>query len=210
MDGTLFNLHSETQTVMNIQNIPINAISITPNNPRTITDHGFKTLVASIQEHGFNQPVVLNKDLTIIDGNQRVRVMDHLDHKTIPAIVIDVDQDTAIKMNIQFNNVGGRNDMDVLANHFDPEFLFTCGFDHWELGLVKEHENDDPDQDNKPAKKYRFTISCDTLDQIRDLKVHFDTNGRRVTFAVWNERTFGKTDDTGSDDDDDGGFGGGI
>lgn len=195
---------------MNIQNIPINTIDFTPSNPRTITEHGFKTLVASIQEHGFNQPIVLNKDLTIIDGNQRVRAMDHLEHTTIPAIVIDVDQQTAIKMNIQFNNVGGRNDMDVLANHFEPEFLFQCGFDHWELGLVKDHENDDPDQDNKPAKKYRFTISCDDLNQIRILKGYFDTNKRRVTFSTWNERTHGKTAENNESDDIESGFGGAI
>ena len=185
---------------MKTQSISIAIISHTENNPRTITDHGLKTLIASIREHGFNQPIILNQDMTIIDGNQRVRAMEQMDQKFIPAIVVNVDQKTAIKMNIQFNNVGGRNDFDVLANHFEPEFLFQCGFDHFELGLIKDSETDDPDQDNTPAKKYRFAIICDSLAEIRVLSTEYETKGRRITFNTWDEKTNGKRDENDVDD----------
>lgn len=194
----------------NIQSIPIAIISHTINNPRTITDHGMKTLIQSIRDHGFNQPIIVNQDMTIIDGNQRVRAMETIGETMIDAIVVDVDDKTAITMNIRFNNVGGRNDFDVLANHFEPDFLFTCGFDHFELGLIQDQENDDPDQDNKPAKKYRFTISCDDMNQIRVLRTFYESKGRRITFNTWDERTNGKSNDEGVDDDDNKGFGGYI
>ncbi len=196
---------------MNTQLIPIHVIQFTTANPRTITQHGLDTLIQSIQDHGFNQPIVLNKDMTIIDGNQRVRAMETIGETKIPAIVVDVDQQTAIQMNIRFNNVGGRNDFDVLANHFTPEFLFTCGFDAFELGLVKDHETDDPDQDdNKPAKKYRFAIICDSLAEIRVLRAFYESKGRRITFGSWNEKHGGKSTDSGTHDDDNNGFGGSI
>lgn len=196
---------------MNTQNIPLAIIHHTENNPRTITDHGMKTLIQSITDHGFNQPIVLNHDMTIIDGNQRVRAMEQIGSQTIPAIVVNVDQDTAIKMNIQFNTVGGRHDFDVLANHFEPEYLFACGFDHFELGLIRDHETDDPDQDdNKPAKKYRFAIICDDMAEIRVLRAFYESKGRRITFNTWNERTNGKQAETDNDDNDDTGFGGVI
>lgn len=195
-----------------IKNIPIHTLDFNPNNPRTITQHGFDSLKRSITQNGFVKPIVVNHDMTIIDGHQRVRVMDQLNHKTIPAIVVNVDQQTAEKMGLQLNAAGGRHDFDVLANYFDTDILRDAGFEWWEMGIMDDKADDDQPIEAQPrVKKYRFSIICDDMNQIREMRGVYESKGRRITFDTWREKTFGKTRE--NDDQDDksmGSFGAGL
>ena len=59
-------------------------------NPNILTDEQMKSLKLVMEKFGFLAPVILNKDLQVIDGEHRVRVYQELGKKTIPAYVIDV------------------------------------------------------------------------------------------------------------------------
>ena len=55
---------------MNVQLLKINDIKPYPNNPR-INDKAVDKVAASIQEFGFNSPIVVDQDLIIINGHTR-------------------------------------------------------------------------------------------------------------------------------------------
>ena len=46
----------------------------------------------SITEFGYVEPVIINKDLTVIGGHQRISVLRELGYDEIDCIVIDIDK----------------------------------------------------------------------------------------------------------------------
>lgn len=62
---------------MEIKNIKIKDLKKAEYNPRTMSDEEIEKLKNSIKEFGLVEPVVVNKDLTIIGGHQRVEAMDY-------------------------------------------------------------------------------------------------------------------------------------
>ena len=58
---------------MELKNVEVKKLKLATYNPRRITERELKKLVTSIEENGFIQPIVVNKDLTIIGGHQRIK-----------------------------------------------------------------------------------------------------------------------------------------
>lgn len=188
--------------------VPIISLNHFENNPRTITENGLESLERSIRENGFTFPIIVQQStMTIIDGNQRVRALENMGETNVPAVVVDVDDQTAIKMNLQFNAAGGRHDFDVLANHFNLDFLVECGFDVFELGVGESFDDDEPIQIS--PRRMKFTVMCSTIGEINELRAYYDTKRRTMTFDTWKQKTFGKRAENDNDDDSFG-FGGDV
>ena len=120
---------------MKIKEIKINKLKPAEYNPRQITKKQFNDLKMSIEKFGIVDPVVLNKDMTVIGGHQRLKVCKDLNHDVIPCVVLDLSKEEERELNIRLNKSGGEFDMDALANYFDVEELTDWGFKHVELGL---------------------------------------------------------------------------
>ena len=75
---------------INISKISVNKITFDETNPNILTKEQMKSLKLVMEKFGFLAPVILNKDLQVIDGEHRVRVYQELGKKTIPAYVIDI------------------------------------------------------------------------------------------------------------------------
>lgn len=73
---------------MKIEQININEIKPYAKNPRK-NDNAVMTVVKSIQEYGFQQPIVVDKDMTIVVGHTRYRAAKHLSLQTVPVLVAD-------------------------------------------------------------------------------------------------------------------------
>ena len=93
-----------------------------PYNPRKIGKRMMQALKASIREHGFVEPVVVQKKGTIIiGGHQRVRALldicreQNLEVPRIPAVVLDIDDRKARLLNLALNKVTGDFDNDLLS-----------------------------------------------------------------------------------------------
>ena len=120
---------------MKIKEIKINKLKPAEYNPRQITKKQYNDLKMSIEKFGIVDPVVLNKDMTVIGGHQRLKVCKDLNHDVIPCVVLDLSKEEEKELNIRLNKSGGEFDMDALANYFDVEELTDWGFKHVELGL---------------------------------------------------------------------------
>ncbi|HBI50231.1 MAG TPA: hypothetical protein DDY21_00055 [Candidatus Moranbacteria bacterium] len=76
-------------------------------NPRIITDSQLDHLEASMAK-GILQPIVVNKDMTIIGGHQRYRVLtDRTEKEEIVCAVVDVDKKTEKELNLAMNQISG-------------------------------------------------------------------------------------------------------
>ena len=61
----------------------------------------------SIQEFGYCEPVIVNADMTIIGGHQRVTVLKDLGYTEIECIVISIDKTKEKALNIALNKITG-------------------------------------------------------------------------------------------------------
>ena len=92
---------------MELKNVEVKKLKLATYNPRRITERELKKLVTSIEENGFIQPIVVNKDLTIIGGHQRIKAAKQLNIDTVPAIVLDVDKQKEKELNLVLNKISG-------------------------------------------------------------------------------------------------------
>jgi ParB family transcriptional regulator, chromosome partitioning protein len=85
--------------------IPVNRIESNPNQPRMVFDEdALHELAASIREHGVLQPVLVRplgeNRYQLIAGERRWRASREAGLETIPALVEDIDDDTALEISI--------------------------------------------------------------------------------------------------------------
>jgi len=74
-----------------VQNIIVNDIKFDDTNPNILTPEQMIALKSTMEKYGFLAPVILNKNLEVIDGEHRVTVYKELKKETIPAYVLDID-----------------------------------------------------------------------------------------------------------------------
>jgi ParB family chromosome partitioning protein len=85
--------------------VPIDRIEPNPEQPRLVFDEAtLEELAASIREHGVLQPILLRPiddgRFELIAGERRWRASKIAGHPTIPALVEDIDDDTALEISI--------------------------------------------------------------------------------------------------------------
>ena len=131
---------------MKVEKIQINKLKPATYNPRQISKKQFKDLKDSIFKFGLVDPIILNKDKTVIGGHQRLKVCKQLKYKDIDCVVLDLTKEEEIELNIRLNKSGGDWDFDLLRN-FEIEELKEWGFKEIELGLnidkIDDETNDD-------------------------------------------------------------------
>jgi ParB family chromosome partitioning protein len=88
--------------------LELSTISPNPNQPRKFfDDESMKELVSSIKQEGILQPILVRKVLDehhqIIAGERRWRAALELEFKTIPAIILECDDTTALQLGLVEN-----------------------------------------------------------------------------------------------------------
>ena len=84
--------------------IPINELIPYWRNPRN-NDATINRLCKSIEEFGFNVPIVVNKDKVLITGHARLKAAKKLGMSTVPCIVVDLTDEQAKKYRIGDNKI---------------------------------------------------------------------------------------------------------
>ncbi len=120
---------------MKVKKIDINKLQPASYNPRQISTKQYKDLKESIKKFDLVDPIIINKDMTVIGGHQRLKVCKDLKHKEIDCVVLDLTKEEERELNIRLNKSGGEFDMDILANEFDVEELKDWGFKDIEFGF---------------------------------------------------------------------------
>lgn len=102
---------------MNIQIIDINKLIPATYNPRKDLkpdDAEYIKIKNSIVKFGFVSPLVINKDMTVIGGHQRLKVLKDLGITEVECIIVDLDKTNEKALNIALNKIQGDWDEDKL------------------------------------------------------------------------------------------------
>ena len=86
--------------------LPIKDLNPAEYNPRKRLKPGdkeYEKIKHSIEEFGFADPVVVNSDMTIIGGHQRVTVAAALGYTEVPCAIVEVSKTQEKALNIALN-----------------------------------------------------------------------------------------------------------
>ncbi len=146
---------------MEFKRLKIDSLIPAEYNPRKKLKPGdseFEKIKNSINEFGYVDPVIVNKDLTVIGGHQRISVLKTLGFTEIDCVIIDIDKTKEKALNIALNKISGEWNKELLADlikdlqTLDYDISFT-GFDPPEIDQLfndvhsKEIKEDDFDVD---------------------------------------------------------------
>jgi len=102
---------------MNIQKINIEKLKAAEYNPRkdlTLEDEEYQKIKRSLTEFGYVAPVIVNSDMTVIGGHQRLKVLKELGYKEIECNIVDLDKNKEKALNLALNKISGEWDNDKL------------------------------------------------------------------------------------------------
>ena len=126
---------------MNIQKIQVNKLIPATYNPRKDlkpNDEEYIKIKNSIENFGFVSPLVINKDMTVIGGHQRLKVLIELGYTEIECIVVDLDKTSEKALNIALNKIQGDWDEEKLESLLKE--LKTENFDYLNKELLDSFE----------------------------------------------------------------------
>jgi len=143
---------------LDVQNQPIDKLIPYARNARTHSPEQVAEIAASIKEFGFNNPVLLRDDFTIIAGHGRVLAARKLGMDTVPAIFLSHLTEAQARAYVLADNqlathAGWEADMlkleldDLSGLGFDPELL---GFSDADLAALLVQTIEPTDADAEP------------------------------------------------------------
>jgi len=119
-----------------------------PHNPRVLTNHDAQELKKSLTKFDLASIPVIDTKNNILAGHQRIRLMtemkgeDHEIEVRVPSR--DLTKEEVSEYRLRDNRNQGQFDFDILANHYDVEFLMGVGFKESELlGFVTDEFEDE-------------------------------------------------------------------
>jgi ParB-like chromosome segregation protein Spo0J len=121
-------------------------------NPRQISKEQFRKLESLIEKFGFIDRPIINSDLTIICGHQRIKALKKKKVSSVECWVPDqlLDEKEVEELMVRHNLNTGGFDYDILANEYDMLDLLEYGFSEDQLmGCIDEDE----EKGEKKAKK---------------------------------------------------------
>lgn len=104
---------------MEFKRLPISDLVPASYNPRKALKPGdaeYEKIKNSISEFGYCEPVIVNSDMTIIGGHQRVTVLQDLGYTEIDCVVIEIDKTKEKALNIALNKITGEWNKELLAD----------------------------------------------------------------------------------------------
>ena len=159
---------------MKIEQIKASKLKPATYNPRQISTKQYKDLKNSITKFGLVDPIIVNKDFTVIGGHQRLKVLNEMQTDTIPCVVLDLSKEKERELNVRLNKNTGDFDIDILANEFDIDELVDWGFKHIDLDVnIDKIEEEDKDYAT-------ITIKEDDLIKAQELYKDLDSKGYNV------------------------------
>lgn len=115
----------------------ITELNPAPYNPRELTKKQAEDLAVSLERFSLADPVVINKNNTVIGGHQRIRLLQTKGVEVVDVRVPDreLSVDEERELNLRLNKNLGQWDFDALAN-FDVDVLKDVGFESQELDKI--------------------------------------------------------------------------
>lgn len=89
--------------------------SYNPRKELSNDDEEYIKIKDSINNFGYVDPIIVNNDMTIIGGHQRLNVLKDLGFKKVLCVIVDIDKDKEKALNIALNKITGFWDNDKLT-----------------------------------------------------------------------------------------------
>ena len=134
---------------MKIELIKIDKLKPARYNPRQISTKQYKDLKESITKFGLVDPIIVNKDMTVIGGHQRLKICKELTFIDVDCVILDLSKEQERELNIRLNKNTGDFDMDILANEFDVTELKDWGFLDTDFGFNIDKIIDNAEEDEE-------------------------------------------------------------
>ena len=146
---------------MDIQKINIQKLKPAKYNPRIDLQPGdkeYQKIKKSIETFGYVEPIIVNKDMTVIGGHQRLKVLKELGYSEVECVVVNLNKNQEKALNIALNKIGGEWDTEKLEelllelknSDFD---LNVTGFDEDEINDIFSEYDNDIEEDNFDVKE---------------------------------------------------------
>ena len=105
---------------MEWRTIPIGDLRPAAYNPRKKLKPGdkeYEKIKNSIQEFGYVEPIIVNYDMTVIGGHQRLTVLKDLRYTEVDCVVLHIEDENKVKaLNIALNKITGAWNEQLLAD----------------------------------------------------------------------------------------------
>lgn len=151
-----------------IRMIAISDLQPAEYNPREITSEALEGLKASIKKHGITENIIVNKDLTIISGHQRVKACYELGILEVPCRVLDLSKEDEKILNIAMNNphIQGTfsEELQLILEEIklSPDFV-AMRIDELQLEKKSIEVNED---DFEPPREAKYKVQLGDLFQL--------------------------------------------
>lgn len=125
-------------------------------NPRTITKVALEKLKERITQRGFHSVIVIDKDNTILSGNQRKTALTQLGIKKVNVLVPSrhLTKEEKTKIGLESNHNDGEWDFSALKS-FDLKVLTDIGFDQMELAKFWDKDTEIKEDDFDVEKELK-------------------------------------------------------
>lgn len=182
---------------MEIEKKPINNLIPANYNPRKDLKPGdseYEKIKMSIEEFGYVDPIIINRDNTIIGGHQRWKVLKDLGYTDIDCVVVDVDKSKEKALNLALNKIQGAWDEEKLAevlSSLQGEIdLILTGFDLDEIDrIISESRLPDPDSVQEDDFDFEAALEAEEVVSVEGDVWQFGRH-RLVCGNSTNPRTF--------------------
>ncbi len=152
---------------MNIQQINIKKLKPAKYNPRRDLkpeDKEYQKIKKSLVEFGYVAPVIVNSDMTVIGGHQRLKVLKELGYTEIECNIVNLDKDKEKALNIALNKITGEWDNtkleELLSELKETDIdMDMTGFSFDEVGYILK--------DITGSKEDEFNLD-ETLNEIEE------------------------------------------
>ncbi|WP_256999255.1 site-specific DNA-methyltransferase [Megasphaera elsdenii] len=100
--------------------LPIGQLKPAAYNPRKQLKPGdkeYEKIKHSIQEFGYVEPIIVNYDMTVIGGHQRLTVLKEMGYEEVQCVVVHIEDEHKVKaLNIALNKITGAWNEQLLAD----------------------------------------------------------------------------------------------
>lgn len=107
------------QPTMEIKELSLKELKPAAYNPRKKLKKGdkeYEKIKQSLLKFGYVDPIIVNEDLTVIGGHQRLTVLKDLDYETAKCVIVNLPKEDEKALNIALNKITGQWDEALLAD----------------------------------------------------------------------------------------------
>lgn len=144
---------------MKLETLKLSELNPAKYNPRTITKEEFEGLKESLNTFGQQENLIVNKDMTVISGHQRLEAMKALGWTEAVCNMVDLDKHQEKKLNVIMNStaISGKYDdlklseiLEELKLDDDYESLRLDKLEPLDLSDVEVEEDEAPEVSSEP------------------------------------------------------------